>query len=92
MINFKLLFPRSIVISCMRPFSSSRNRIGIHFRRELYLSRPKPLSNGILNIQDIIRSKYGFKIMQFPPRYYNTYNVNIGFNTNFLVLSFIFNL
>ena len=84
-IKVTLLFPRSIVRCFMWTFCSSRTKISIYFHREWYFYITKYLSNGILNVKDIIWSKYCFKVIYFPHRYYNTYNFNIGFTNNFIV-------
>ena len=47
--------------------------------------KPKSISNGILNVQNIIRSKDGFIVIPFLHRYCNTYYVNIRFTINFTV-------
>ena len=39
-----------------------RSKISIHFQRVCYLSKPKTLSNGILNAHNIIRTEGNKKI------------------------------
>ena len=58
----------------------------------ILLTWTKTLSYGILNVQNIIISKHGFKVMLFTHRYYNISYVNIGFTTNVIVVNIIVHL
>ena len=91
-INFKLLLPRSTSSFFIWLICSSQIKIIIYPHILVSLSRPKYLSNDILNVQDVIIFKDGFKVMSFPHRYCITYYVNIGFATNFIVESVIVHL
>ena len=82
-INFKLIFSRSIVRCCMWYICYYRTKISIHFHIAWSFSRTKTLSNAILNVNNTIRSEDGFKVMLFPYRDRNTKYIKIGFTTKF---------
>ena len=61
-INFKLRFPRSIIRCWIWSIGTSRKKMSIYSYIVCYLSRPKSLASSILNIHDIISSKYCLKL------------------------------
>ena len=69
-----------------------RKKIITYSHRVCSLYIPKYLSNGILNVNDIIISIDGFKAMLFTHIYCNTYYVNIEFTTKFTVETVIVHL
>ena len=70
-INLNIQFPTSIVRYCMWSICSSSTEISINSHILCSLMIPKYLSYGILDVQNIIISKDGFKYMLFLHIYYN---------------------
>ena len=89
-INFKLIFYKSIVRYSMWYICSSSTKIIIYYHIVCSLSRTKYLANSILNIHGIIKIEDGFKIMFSPHRYFNTKYINIWFNTKLKVETVLF--
>ena len=64
-IHFEVRFPRSIVRCCVWYIYYYRTKIIIYYHRVRSFSKPKSLSNVILNVYNMIRSEYDSKVMQF---------------------------
>ena len=80
-INLKIWFHRFIFRCCMWSIFYSRIKISINPHKLWSFSISKSISNGILNVHNIIIIEYGFKLMSFPYIYCNAYYVKIWFKT-----------